>query len=66
MKIEEFLALEAPDRYDFSNDGASEEYCKLDGFQDTYEKFFAYMYKTALPLTCYVCAIFKMSRHVSL
>lgn len=53
MKIEEFLALTAPDRYDFSNDGASEEYCKLDGFQDTYEKFFAYMYKTALPLTCY-------------
>lgn len=51
MKIEEFLALAAPDRYDFSNDGASEEYLALDN--DTYEKFFAYMYKTALPLTCY-------------
>lgn len=50
MKIEEFLALEAPDRYDFSNDGASVEYREL---KNTYEKFFVYMYKTARPITCY-------------
>ncbi len=49
MKIEEFLALEAPDRYDFSNDGASEAYREL---KNTYEKFFVYMHKGALPITC--------------
>lgn len=53
MSIEEYLVLEAPDRYDFSNDGASEAYNMLDGFQDTYEKFFVYMSKKALPLACY-------------
>ncbi len=45
MKIEEFLALEAPDRYDFSNDGASEEYLALDNFKNDLEKFFIYMAK---------------------
>lgn len=53
MEIEKFLASVAPDRYDFSNDGASAEYCKIDGFQDTYDKFFIYMYKTAQPLAKY-------------
>lgn len=45
MKIEEFLALEAPDRYDFSNDGASEAYRALDNFKNDLEKFFIYMAK---------------------
>jgi len=53
MDIEEYLALETPDRYDFSNDGAGKTYHVLDGFQNTYEKFFTYMSKNALPLTCY-------------
>ena len=53
MSIEEYLALEAPDRYDFSNDGAKKAYHALNGFQNTYEKFFVYMYKTALALACY-------------
>ena len=43
MSIEEYLALEAPDRYDFSNDGAKKAYHALDGFQNTYEKFFVYI-----------------------
>lgn len=41
MTIEDFMGLPAPERYDFSNDGASEEYQTLD--QDVYEKFFTYM-----------------------
>ena len=45
MKIEEFLALAAPDRYDFSNDGASEEYLALDNFKNDLEKFIIYMSK---------------------
>lgn len=47
MNMKEFLALEAPDRYDFSNDGAREAYHVLDGFHDTYEKFFTYMHDRA-------------------
>ena len=53
MDIEEYLALETPDRYDFSNDGAGKTYHVLDGFQNTYEKFFTYMSKNALALACY-------------
>lgn len=53
MSIEEYLALEAPDRYDFSNDGAKKAYHALNGFQNTYEKFFVYMSEKALALTCY-------------
>lgn len=51
--IEEFLALAAPGRYDFSNDGASEAYNMLDGFQNTYEKFFIYMSESARSLAEY-------------
>ena len=43
MNMEEFIALTAPDRYDFSNDGANGEYHKLDNFRNDLEKFFAYM-----------------------
>ncbi|MCH5167736.1 MAG: hypothetical protein J1F35_07630 [Erysipelotrichales bacterium] len=39
MTLEEFLKLDNPQEYDFSNDGASDDYKKLDGI----EKFFAYM-----------------------
>lgn len=53
MNIEEFIKLPAPDRYDFSNDGANEEYNKLDSFEDTYEKFFVYMYERALSIKNY-------------
>lgn len=53
MNMEEFVALTAPDRYDFSNDGANEEYNKLDSFKDAYEKFFVYMYEKALPIKNY-------------
>ena len=43
MNMEEFVALTAPDRYDFSNDGANSEYNKLDNFKNDLEKFFVYM-----------------------
>ena len=45
MEIKDFLALETPDRYDFSNDGASEEYRELDNFKNDLKKFFVYMAK---------------------
>ena len=43
MNIKEFLNLRVPEKFDFSNDGAEDEYLKLDNIEDTYEKFFVYM-----------------------
>lgn len=43
MNMEEFVALTAPDRYDFSNDGANSEYIELDNVKNDLEKFFVYM-----------------------
>ncbi len=55
MNLEEYLKLEEEEklRYDFSNDGANEEYNKLDNFEDAYAKFFVYMYEKALPIKNY-------------
>ena len=45
MEINDFLKMEDQDslRYDFSNDGSSEEYRNIDNIESTYEKFFVYM-----------------------
>lgn len=53
MNIEDFIGLATPDRYDFSNDGAIDEYNKLDSFIDAYEKFFVYMYEEANSIAAY-------------
>lgn len=55
MNLEEYLKLDEKEkqRYDFSNDGANEEYNKLDSYEDAYAKFFVYMYKKALSIKNY-------------
>lgn len=43
MNLEEFFSLAAPDKYDFSNDGANSAYNELDNIANDLEKFFIYM-----------------------